>query len=80
MDRADSVSFVSHFFKVREHDMAMSRDEAHAALDEVDKDMARQHKAQPERLHQFASAVKTARMAIDHLFDHAENAAADEEG
>lgn len=58
--------------------MAMSREEAHAALDEVDKDMARQHKPQGERLHQLASALKTARMAIDHLFDHTENTAAEE--
>lgn len=60
--------------------MAMSREEAHAALDEVGKDMARQHKAQPERLHQLASALATAAMAVDHLFDHAENVAADQEG
>jgi len=60
--------------------MAMSREEAQEALAEVGKDMARQHKDQPERLHQFSSAVATARMAVDHLFDHAENAAADQEG
>lgn len=60
--------------------MAMTREQAHEALDGVAEEMSGQHAGQPDRLHQLASHLKTAAMAVDHLFDHAENAAAAEEG
>lgn len=40
--------------------------------------MTARHEGQPDRLHQLAASLATAAMAIDHLFDHAENAAAEE--
>jgi hypothetical protein len=60
--------------------MAMTREEAHQALGEVAEEMADQHGTQPDRLHQLASALSTAKMAVGHLFDHAENMAAAAEG
>lgn len=58
----------------------MTRDEAHQRLDEVGAEMRAQHAGQPERLHQLESHLATAVMAVDHLFDAAENAAAEAEG
>ena len=55
----------------------MTREEAHKALDGVAEAMSAQHEDQPDRLHQLASALATAGMAVDHLFDHAENTAAE---
>ena len=55
----------------------MTREEAHKALDGVADAMAAQHGDQPGRLHQLAGALSTASMAVDHLFDHAENTAAE---
>lgn len=54
----------------------MDRAAAHAALQGVADTLAAQHADQPDRLHQLLSHIATARMAIDHLFDHAANAAA----
>lgn len=51
----------------------MTREEAHDALDSVAEAMAAQHAGQGDRLHQLASHLATAGMAVDHLFDHAEN-------
>lgn len=51
----------------------MTREEAHEALDGVAEAMAGQHGDQGDRLHQLASHLSTAGMAVDHLFDHAEN-------
>ena len=58
----------------------MTREEAHAALDSVGAAMSEQHAGQEGRLHQLVSHLATARMAVSHLFDHAENAAAEQEG
>ena len=55
----------------------MTREQAHKALDGVAEAMAAQHSDQPDRLHQLTSHLATAHMAVDHLFDHAENAAAE---
>lgn len=51
----------------------MTREEAHKALAGVADAMGAQHAGQADRLHQLASALATAHMAVDHLFDHAEN-------
>ena len=51
----------------------MTREEAHEALDSVAGAMAARHAGQPDRLHQLTGALATAGMAVDHLFDHAEN-------
>lgn len=55
----------------------MTREQAHKALDGVAAAMTARHADQPDRLHQLASSVATAGMAVDHLFDHAENTAAE---
>lgn len=60
--------------------MAMTREEAHEALDGVAEAMAARHGGQPERLGQLAASLSTAGMAVDHLFDHEENAAAGGQG
>ncbi len=54
----------------------MTREEAHKTLGEVAEAMGAQHAGQADRLHQMDSHLSTARMAIDHLFDASENAAA----
>jgi len=53
--------------------MAMTREEAHKALDGVAEAMTAQHGGQPDRLGQLTSHLATAGMAVDHLFDQAEN-------
>jgi len=58
----------------------MTRDGAHDALDSVAAAMGAQHAGQPDRLGQLHAHLATARMAVDHLFDHAENTAADQKG
>ena len=55
----------------------MDREEARKALDGVAAAMRKQHGAQEGRLDQLLNHLATARMAVDHLFDHAENAAAE---
>lgn len=51
----------------------MDRDEAKAALQGVADAMTEQHGGQADRLHQLTSHLATASMAVDHLFDQAEN-------
>ena len=51
----------------------MTRDEAKQKLDEIADAMTAQHAGQDDRLHQLTSHLATAAMAVDHLFDHAEN-------
>ena len=58
----------------------MTREEAHEALNRIAEAMTARHGDQPDRLHQLDSALATAGMAVDHLFDHAENAAAEGQG
>jgi hypothetical protein len=58
----------------------VDREDAQAALASVGQAMTAHHAAQPDRLEQLLSHLATARMVVDHLFDHAENAAADKEG
>jgi len=53
--------------------MAMTREEAHEALQGVADEMSAQHAGQPDRLEQLRSHLATAGMAVDHLFDQAEN-------
>lgn len=60
--------------------MAMTREQAHKALDGVASAMASQHADQADRLHQLTNHLSTAAMSVDHLFDHADNAAAEQEG
>ena len=55
----------------------MTRGEAHEALDSVAEAMAVLHAGQADRLEQLVSHLATAGMAVDHLFDHAEKAAAE---
>lgn len=58
----------------------MTRDDAHAALQGVADAMNDQHDDEQGRLTQLAYFISSARMAVDHLFDHAENTAASKEG
>lgn len=58
----------------------MTRDEAKAALASVGDAMKDQHAGDPvhdARLTQLDGALATAGMAVDYLFDHAENMAAE---
>lgn len=58
----------------------MTREEAHEALKKVGGEMHALHAGHPvhdARLAQLDGALATARMAVDHLFDHAENMAAE---
>lgn len=55
----------------------VTREEAHKALDGVAAAMRDQHADQEGRLHQLTSHLATAGMAVDLLFDHAENTAAE---
>lgn len=58
----------------------MTREEAREALQGVADAMSSQHADQVQRLDQLTSHLATARMAVDHLFDHAENTAAEGQG
>jgi hypothetical protein len=55
----------------------MSRADAHTALGSVTAAMTVQHADQQDRLVQLTGALETAGMAVDYLFDQAENNAAE---
>jgi hypothetical protein len=58
----------------------VKRDEAHKALDSVGDAVTSQFSDEQGRLSQFSSVLASLKMVVDHLFDHAENAAASKEG
>lgn len=61
----------------------MTREEAHQALEKVGEEMHAAHAGDPvhdARLVQLDGALATAGMAVDYLFDHAENMAAGGQG
>ena len=51
----------------------MTRNELHDTLTAVEEETDTRFRDQPERVHQLHSALSTAHMAIDLLFDHMEN-------